>query len=79
MERGNSGNHDVKAEISVFKTDKRLKDNNYKLIIVLLCVDKVYQEVLGEEISEFTDVRVNEAVTVFRPHNSCETTPFEID
>ena len=58
----------------VFKKEDRQIDKNYRPITVLPCVDKVYEKLLGRQISEFMDPRLNEAITAYRPRNGCETT-----
>ena len=60
--------------VPVFKKDDRQIDKNYRPITVLPCVDKVYEKLLGRQISEFMDPRLNEAITAYRPRNGCKTT-----
>ena len=60
--------------VPIFKKEDRQIEKNYRPITVLPCVDKVYEKLLGQQIVEFMDIRFNEAVTAYRPQNSCETT-----
>ena len=62
--------------IPIFKKDDRQIEKNYRPLTVLNCVDKVYEKLLGKQISEFMDMRFDEAITAYRPQNSCETTLF---
>ena len=60
--------------VPIFKKEDRQIEKNYRPMTVLPCVDKVYEKLLGQQIVEFMDIRFNEAVTAYRPQNSCETT-----
>lgn len=40
---------------------------------VLPCVNKVYEVLLGQQVSKFMD-RLSDAITVYHANNSCETT-----
>ena len=41
---------------------------------MLLCVDKVYEVLLGQQVSAFMDDRLSDAITAYRARKSCETT-----
>ena len=58
----------------VFKRDDRQEAKNCRPITVLPCVHKIYEKLLGKEISQFMDMRSIDAITAYRPHDSCETT-----
>ena len=60
--------------VPIFKKGDRQNEKNYRHITVLPCVDTIYEKLLGQQISEFMDMRSNEAITAYRPQNSCETT-----
>ena len=60
--------------IPVYKKDDRQQEVNYRPITVLPCVDKVYEALLGQQVSKFMDERLSDAITAYRVKNSCETT-----
>ena len=60
--------------VPVFKKDDRQEDKNYRPITVFPCVDKIYEKLLAKQISNFMDIRFNDAITAYRSQNSCETT-----
>ena len=41
---------------------------------MLPCVNKVYEVLLGQQVSKFMDDRLSDAITAYRAKNSCETT-----
>ena len=60
--------------IPVHEKDNKQRDINYRPITVLPCVDKVYEVLLGQQVSRFMDDRLSDAITAYRAQNSCETT-----
>ena len=54
--------------------DSKQRDINYRPITVLPCVNKVYEVLLGQQVSKFIDDRLSDAITAYRAKNSCETT-----
>ena len=60
--------------IPVHKKDDKQRDTNYRPITVLPCVNKVYEVLLGQQVSKFMDDRLSDAITAYRAKNSCETT-----
>ena len=40
---------------------------------MLPCVNKVYEVLLGQQVSKFMDDRLSDAITAYRAKNSCET------
>ena len=60
--------------IPVHKQDDKQRDINYRPITVLPCVNKVYEVLLGQQVSKFMDDRLSDAITAYRAKNSCETT-----
>ena len=47
---------------------------NYRPITVMPSVDKVYEVLLGQQVSKFMDDRLSDAITAYRAKKSCETT-----
>lgn len=60
--------------IPVHKKDDKQSDTNYRPITVLSCINKVYEILLGQQVSKFMDDRLSDAITAYRTKNSCETT-----
>ena len=60
--------------IPVHKKDDKQRDTNYRPITVLSCINKVYEILLGQQVSKFMDDRLSDAITAYRTKNSCETT-----
>ena len=58
----------------VHKKDDKQRDPNYRPITVLPCVNKVYEVLLGQQVSKFMDDRLSDAITTYRAKNSCENT-----
>ena len=54
--------------------DSKQRDINYRPITVLPCVNKVYEVLLGQQVSKFIADRLSDAITAYRAKNSCETT-----
>ena len=47
--------------VPLFKKEDRQEDKNYRPITVLPCVDKIYEKLLAKQISNFMDIRFNDA------------------
>ena len=60
--------------IPVYKKDDEQRDINYRPIMVLPCLNKVYEVLLGQQVSKFMDDRLSDAITAYHAKNSCETT-----
>ena len=58
----------------IHKKDDKQSDTNYRPITVLSCINKVYEILLGQQVSKFMDDRLSDAITAYRTKNSCETT-----
>ena len=58
----------------VHKKDDKQRDIKYRPITVLPCVNKVYEVLLGQQVSKFMDDRLSDAITTYRAKNSCENT-----
>ena len=60
--------------IPVYKKDDKQRDIDYRPITMLPCVNKVYEVLLGQQVSKFMDDRLSDAITAYRAKNSWETT-----
>ena len=56
----------------IYKKDDR-HANNYRPITVLSCVYKVFEQLLGNQITTKYDDRLGDGLTAYQKHNSCET------
>ena len=50
-----------------------LSPTNYRLITVLSCVNKVFERLSGNQITTKSNDRLDDGLTAYRKHNSCET------
>ena len=57
----------------VYKKDDRHAKENYRPITVLSCANKVFERLLGNQITTKYDDRLVDGLTAYRKHNSCET------
>ena len=64
----------LSQELPIYKNDDKQRDIYYRPITVLPCVDKVYEVLLGQQVSNFIDDRLSDAIIAYRAKNSCETT-----
>ena len=60
--------------IPTFKRDDAQAINNYRPITVLPCVDKVFEQLLGKEISDKFETQLADCQSAYRKYRSCETT-----
>ena len=61
--------------IPTFKRDDaQAINNNYRPITVLPCVDKVFEQLLGKQISDKFESQFADCQSAYRKHRSCETT-----
>ena len=67
-------NQAIRNEEWIHKKDDKQSDTNYRPITVLSCINKVYEILLGQQVSKFMDDRLSDAITAYRTKNSCETT-----
>ena len=58
----------------VFKKDDRLDEKNYRPITLLCTVDKVYEQLLSEQVNKHFDTILNPCLSAYRKNYSCETT-----
>ena len=60
--------------IPTFKRDDAQAINNYRPITVLPCVDKVFEQLLGKQISDKFESQLADCQSAYRKYRSCETT-----
>lgn len=60
--------------IPVFKKDDKQAKENYRPITVLPCVNKVFERLLGNQVTTKLDCQLGNSLTAYRKRNSCETT-----
>ena len=60
--------------VPVYKKDDPREMINYRPVTVLSSVGKVFEKLLGEQITAFMEPRLNDNLTAYRKRNSCETT-----
>ena len=57
----------------VYKKDDKHAKENFRPVTVLSCVNKVFERLLGNQITTKYDDRLGDGLTAYRKHNSCET------
>jgi len=57
----------------VYKKDDKHAKENYRPTTVLSCVNKVFERLLGNQITTKYDDRFGDGLTAYQRHNSCET------
>ena len=60
--------------IPTFKRDDAQAINNYRPITVLACVDKVFEQLLGKQMSDKFESQLADCQSTYRKYSSCETT-----
>ena len=58
----------------VLKKDDRLDEKNHRPITLLCTVDKVYEQLLSEQVNKHFDTILNPCLSAYRKNYSCETT-----
>ena len=58
----------------VYKKDDKYSKENYRPITVLPCVDKVFEQLVGAQVSAGFEGRMYEHSSAYRKAHSCETT-----
>lgn len=58
----------------VYKKDDKYSKENYRPITVLPCVDKVFEQLVGTQVTAAFDGRMYEHSSAYRKSHSCETT-----
>ena len=59
---------------SLFKKNDNLKKDNYRPVIVLPSLSKVYERVMGQQLSDFFDKIFSALLSAFRKRYSCQST-----
>ena len=57
----------------IYKKDDKHDKENYRPTTVLSCVNKVFERLLGNQITTKYDDRLGDGLTAYRKHNICET------
>ncbi|KAK3744231.1 hypothetical protein QZH41_004610 [Actinostola sp. cb2023] len=60
--------------VPVFKKDNHLDVKNYRPITLLSAIDKVFEQLISHQISNFMEPRLCKTMTAYRKGHSCETT-----
>ena len=60
--------------VPIFKKDNRLDVKNYRPITVLIAIDKVFEQLLSNQVSNFIEPHLSKTMTAYRKGHSCETT-----
>ena len=58
----------------VFKKEDRDIDKNYRPIISLICIDKIFEQLLSKQITGHYDQNLYNRMTAYRKQHSCEAT-----
>ena len=58
----------------IYKKDDKYSKENYRPITLLPCVDKVFKQLVGAQITAGFDGRMYEYSSAYRKAHSCETT-----
>ena len=59
---------------SLFKKNDNLKKDNYRPVSVLPSISKVYERVMGQQLSDFFDKIFSALLSAFRKRYSCQST-----
>ena len=59
---------------SLFKKNDNLKNDNYRLVSSLPSLSKVYERVMGKQLSDFFDKSFSALLSAFRKRYSCQST-----
>ena len=57
----------------IFKNEDPQQKSNYRPITVLPAVDKVFEQLVGKQLTKQTDHLLNHCITAYRKSHSCET------
>lgn len=60
--------------ILTFKTNVAQALTNYRPITDLPCVDKIFEQLLGKQITNKFDSQLADCQSAYKTHHSCETT-----
>ena len=73
IENGQVNGNEVN-EFRIKKKDDAQTINNCRPITVLSCVDKVFEQLLGKQISDKFESQLADCQSAYRKYRSCETT-----
>ena len=59
--------------IPVFKKNDSLQHTNYRPITILTTVDKVYEQLISKQVTEYLEPVLSQNMTAYRKQHSCET------
>ena len=59
--------------VPVYKKDNPRDVRNYRPVTVLSVVGKVFEQLLGKQLTTFMEPRLNNNLTAYRKKTSCET------
>jgi hypothetical protein len=60
--------------VPVYKKDDHKNVKNYRPVTVLPIVDKVFEQLLSEQVTQYIEPYLNNNLTAYRKRNSCMTT-----
>jgi len=60
--------------VAVYKKDDQKDIKNYRPVTALTAVDKVFEQLLCTQVSNYIEPYLNRSLTAYRKKNSCETT-----
>lgn len=58
----------------IHKRNNHRDVNDYRPITILAAVDKVFEQLLGSQVTQFMEPYLSKSLTAYRKRNSCETT-----
>ena len=58
----------------VFKEEDREMEKNYSPITSLICIDKIFEQLLSKQITGHYDPNLYNKMTAYRKQHSCEAT-----
>ena len=60
--------------VPIFKKDDSLKVKNYRPITILNAVNKIFEQLLSKQVTEYIDPYLSDNLTAYGRKHSCETT-----
>ena len=60
--------------VPLHKKDNHSDIKNYRSITILAAVDKVFEQLLSNQVTQFMEPYLSNCLTAYRKQNSCETT-----
>ena len=59
---------------AVFKNGDREAEKNYRAITSLICIEKVFEQILSKQVMSHYDPTLYNRAIAYRSQHSCETT-----